>query len=105
MDIKNVGIKDALGNPAKVPDQDNIAVELMLFDALRTILWTMPSTDLTLGDSIIARDVIQGMNTASQNGNVWKAEEAHYEWLKEKVRLHATKVFGINAICVVEELD
>tara|TARA_R100001086_G_scaffold178299_3_gene98713 strand:- start:456 stop:770 length:315 start_codon:yes stop_codon:yes gene_type:complete len=104
MDLKNVGIKDALGNKATVPDQDNNPVELQLFDAVRTILWTMPSTDLTLGDSIIARDVIKGMTAASKNGNVWNADDAQYEWLKKIVTNHATRVFGINAICVVEEL-
>lgn len=104
MDIKNVGIKDALGNQAKIPDQENNPVELHLFDAVRTILWSMPSTDLTLGDSIIARDVIKGMTAASKNGNVWNADDAQYEWLVDKVETHATKVFGINAICVVEEL-
>jgi hypothetical protein len=105
MDIKNVGIKDALGNQAKIPDQDNNPVALHLFDAVRTILWAMPSTDLTLGDSIIARDVIKGMSDASKNGNVWTAASPQYEWLVDKVKRHATKVFGINAICVVEELE
>ena len=105
MNITNIGIKDSLGNQAMIPGPDKNPVELKLFDALRTILWNMPSTDLTLGDSMIARDVLQGMHTASQNGNVFMAEQVHYEWLVDKVKSHAVKVFGINAICVVEALE
>jgi hypothetical protein len=104
MELKNTEIKDALGNPAIVPDSDNNPTQLMLFDAVRTIVWTLPAADLTLGDSEIAREVLRGLHAASQNGNLWKANDAHYEWMKKIVTEHATRVFGINAICVVEEI-
>ena len=105
MDVTNTDLVDALDNPAMVPAEDGEAVPLTLFTAARTVLWNMPAAELTLGDSEFARDALRGMQTAEQNGGVWAAGDELHRWTLKQLRTHAPKIFGVNAICVVEAFD
>ena len=102
MEIDNIDLMDAFGNPAMIPGPDKEPTQLSLFTAARTVLWNMPVGDLTMGDSEMARNVLQGMRSAEQNGNVWTPDDELLRWTINKIRTHAPKVFGINAVCVLE---
>ena len=102
MDVTNTDLIDALGQPAMVPDGDGERIPLTLFTAARTVLWNMPTAELTLGDSELGRDALRGMDAAEQNGGVWAAGDELHRWTLEQLRTHAPRVFGLNAICVVE---
>tara|TARA_R100001086_G_scaffold248331_1_gene185007 strand:- start:991 stop:1311 length:321 start_codon:yes stop_codon:yes gene_type:complete len=105
MEIDNIELKDALGNPAMIPGPDNQPEKLLLFTAARTVLWNMPVGDLTMGDSELARNVLQGMSSAEKNGNIWNPDDELLTWTVKQLRAHAPKVFGINAICVLEGFE
>ena len=105
MDITNVDLQDALGNPARITGPDDELIALTLFAAARTILWNMPTADLTIGDSELARNALQEMTAAEQNGNVWNVDPQLHTWTLEQLRTHGPRVFGINAICVVEAME
>jgi len=105
MDIANVELKDALGNPARITGPDDELVALTLFAATRTILWNLPTADLTIGDSELARKALRGISAAETNGNVWNADSQLHTWTLEQLRTHGPRVFGVNAICVVEAME
>ena len=58
MEITNIDLTDALGNPAMIGQgPDSELVQLTLFAAAKTVIWNMPSGGLTIGDSELARDL------------------------------------------------
>jgi hypothetical protein len=106
MQIQNVELHDALGNPARVAGPDGDApIRLTLFGACRTVLWNMPTAELTIGDAELARNALSQMAAAEQDGNLWDADPQLHAWTVQQLRAHAPRVFGINAICVVEAME
>ena len=106
MEITNIDLTDALGNPAMIGQgPDSELVQLTLFAAAKTVIWNMPSGGLTIGDSELARDVLRGMTEAEQNGGVWAAPDGLHSWVVDQLKAHAPKIFGVNAIQVVEGFD
>jgi hypothetical protein len=106
MEITDIDLTDALGNPAMIGQgPDSEPVQLKLFAAAKTVIWNMPTDGLTIGDSEIARDVLRGMTTAEQNGGTWAAPDDLHSWVLKNLKTHAPRIFGINAIQVVEAFD
>ena len=106
MEINNIDLTDALGNPAMIGQgPDSEPAHLTLFAAVKTVIWNMPTEGLTIGDSEIARDVLRGMTEAEQNGGTWAAPDGLHSWVVDQLKSHAPKIFGINAIQVVEGFD
>jgi hypothetical protein len=106
MEIRNVELHDALGKPARVrADDTDELVRLTLFSAARTVLWNMPTGDLTIGDAELARNALSQMATAEANGNLWDADPQLHAWTVAQLRTHAPRIFGINSICVVEAMQ
>lgn len=106
MEITDIDLTDALGNPAMIAQgPDSEPVQLKLFAAAKTVIWNMPTDGLTIGDSELARDVLRGMTDAEQNGGTWTAPDGLHSWVVDQLKSHAPKVFGINAIMIVEGFD
>jgi hypothetical protein len=104
--IQNVELVDALGNPARVRAAEDAEglIPLTLFAACRMVLWNMPGADLTIGDAELARNALAGMAEAEKNGNLWQADPQLHTWVVQQLRSYAPRVFGVNAICVVEAM-
>lgn len=105
--VSNVELRDALGNPARIAgsaDSEEL-VPLTLFAAARIVLWNMPTAELTIGDSELARTALTQMAAAEQDGGVWNADPQLLAWTVAQLRAHAPRVFGVNAICVVEAME
>lgn len=101
--IQNVDLVDALGRPATIADADGEPTPLDLHTAVQTVIWNMPTRDLSIGDSELARDALRGM--AAANGGAWEVTDQLQRWTFEKLRAHAPRVFGIHAICIVEAFE
>ena len=105
MKIQNRQLTDSAGNPATVQTEDGTPAPLTAFQAAFAVLWTMPAEGLTLGDSEQARAAITGMRRAEQNGGVWDADQALHDWTLDRLRDQAPRVWGVNAIGVVEAFE
>lgn len=103
--IKNAQLNDALGNPAVVTGPDGEPAPLSAFAAASTVVWNLPGANLTIGDSERARVVLQQLRAAELDGNLWEPTPAVQAWLLEQLRAHAPRVFGVNAISVVEAFE
>jgi len=106
VEIHNIDLADALGNPARVraSDDSDELVRLTLFQAARTVLWNMPAADMTIGDAELARNALSQMATAEARQSVWVADQQLHAWTVAQLRTHAPRIFGINSICVVEAM-
>jgi hypothetical protein len=88
----------------RVSEDSDELIPLTLFSATRTVLWNMPAAGLTIGDSELARDALHQMAKAEQNGQVWEVNRQLHGWIVAQLETHGPRVFGINAICVVEAM-
>ena len=110
MDIINVDLVDAMGNPAVVTvatDADS-PVRLTLFTAVRCVLWNMPTVNMTIEDAELGRSVLRQLLAAERDADhpaVWEAADEVRHWTLVRLRLHAPRIFGINAIAIVEAFE
>ena len=76
---------------------------MTLFTAARTVLWNMPAADLTIGDAELARNALREMAAAEGGGSCEFSPQLH-AWVVAQLRARGPRVFGINAICIVEAM-
>ena len=111
MKIENLELRDALGKPARVRHDDtDELIPLTLFSAARTVLWNMPTADLTIGDAELARNALREMAAAESSGTCQDGQTCEFDpqlhaWTVAQLRTHAPRIFGINSICVVEAME
>ncbi len=74
-----------------------------LIALLKMLVLSISRESCTMQDSINAFDFMQQLGE-SEDG-VLKVTDGIYDWLKETVKKHGMKVFGVNANAVIKALD
>ncbi len=72
-------------------------------DLIKTLVFNLPVQNLTMKDSREAQRVLDQLELAKDG--VLNIEDAEHEWLKGKVDEVGPKIFGVNAIMLLEALD
>lgn len=80
--------------------------DMLLTDAVRTLVFNMPPQRLTMADSINGKRIVEAISR--RNGHALELDDDLYKWLKEAVSNYSPLIFGVNACQVqdaVEELE
>lgn len=97
-------VKNIEGRQMKYLEPENKAErDMTTVDAIRSLVFNLPSGRLTMTDSINGKRVIDAI--ARKDDYALELDDDLYKWLKDMVEHYSPMVFGVNACQIQDAVD